>query len=124
MKDSRAKRSLPGLPLLASTQLPMVSQPSVPRVSPCRSGGLAPSGNSPGFVKEHSCSWLCLDSDTGGSLVRNRLGFPIRVPTLFGKPQFGSQTGAWFPPAQRARSEGIVSVLPCLQTSRGIISLS
>eukprot|EP00976_Prorocentrum_cordatum_P018278 369948-Prorocentrum_minimum.AAC.1 len=32
--------------------------------------------------------------------------------------QIGSQTGAWFAPAHRARSEGIVSVLPCLQASR------
>eukprot|EP00959_Pyramimonas_sp_CCMP1952_P006412 134131-Pyramimonas_sp.AAC.1 len=53
MKDSRTKRSPPE-PCLPSprhyftTRLP----PSVPRVSPCLSGFLIPSGNSPGFVKE------------------------------------------------------------------------
>eukprot|EP00976_Prorocentrum_cordatum_P112469 1195536-Prorocentrum_minimum.AAC.4 len=58
-------------------------------------------------------------------------GFPSSVPAsphlpgfLRGsrhslwQPQFSSQTEAWFPPAYRARSEGIVSVLPCLQASR------
>eukprot|EP00959_Pyramimonas_sp_CCMP1952_P096318 2013588-Pyramimonas_sp.AAC.2 len=33
-KDSRVRRSPPGLPALASTQLPNGSQPSVTRVSP------------------------------------------------------------------------------------------
>eukprot|EP00976_Prorocentrum_cordatum_P113732 1195742-Prorocentrum_minimum.AAC.2 len=83
------KRSPPGLPLLASTQLPYGSQPSVqhsgfPHAVWHRHS--TSSGNSPVFVNEgNSRNWKCLSPGTGGSLVKNRLGSPIiRVPTLAG----------------------------------------
>eukprot|EP00976_Prorocentrum_cordatum_P003404 66364-Prorocentrum_minimum.AAC.1 len=38
--------------------------------------------------------------------------------------QVGSQTGAWFPPAQRAQSEGLVSVRPACRPTLGPIQAS
>eukprot|EP00959_Pyramimonas_sp_CCMP1952_P117832 2463538-Pyramimonas_sp.AAC.1 len=99
------KRSPPGLPLLASTQLPYGSQPSVqhsgfPHAVWHRHS--TSSGNSPVFVNEgNSRNWKCLSPGTGGSLK-----------------------GAWFPPAHRAQSEGLVSVRPACWPPLGPIQAS
>eukprot|EP00959_Pyramimonas_sp_CCMP1952_P414818 8691040-Pyramimonas_sp.AAC.1 len=53
-KDSRARRSLPDLPLLASTQLHHGLQPSVTQVPLVSSGIPTPSRNFPGFVVKHT----------------------------------------------------------------------
>jgi hypothetical protein len=41
---------------------------------------------------------LCFGLGTGGSLVRNRLGSPIRVPTLSGNRRSAHKQGLGFPP--------------------------
>ena len=97
MKDLRAKRSPPGLPPLASTQLPYGSQP------PClgfpHAVWLAHIFREiSGVCEWNPRSWLCLSSGTGGSLVRNRLGSPIRVPTLSGNRRSAHRQGLGFPP--------------------------
>ena len=98
MKDSRTKRSPPVLPPLASTQLPHGSQPS------CNSGFphavmLAHIFREvSGVCKWNPRSWLCFGLGTSGSLVRNRLGSPIRVPTLSGNRRSAHKQGLGFPP--------------------------
>eukprot|EP00959_Pyramimonas_sp_CCMP1952_P161853 3384353-Pyramimonas_sp.AAC.1 len=51
-----------------------------------------------GLCEGTTRSWLCLGSGTGGSLVRNRLGSPIRVPTLSGNRRSVHKQGLGFPP--------------------------
>ena len=97
MKDSRTKRSPPVLPPLASTQLPQGSQP------PCLGFPHAVwlshiFREVSGDCEWNPRSWLCLGSGTSGSLVRNRLGSPIRVPTLSGNRRSAHKQGLGFPP--------------------------
>ena len=112
MKDSRTKRSPPVLPPLASTQLPHGSQPS------CNSGFphavmLAHIFREvSGVCKWNPRSWLCFGSGTSGSLVRNRLGAPIRVPTLSGNCRSAHRLG--FPPLKGLGARLRVRP-PCLQ---------
>ena len=100
MKDSRTKRSPPVLPPLASTQLPHGPQP------PCLGfpHAFLACPHLPGSLR--CCqwcprSWLCFGLGTGGSLVRNRLGSPIRVPTLSGNRRSAHKQGLGFPPLKR-----------------------
>ena len=114
MKDSRTKRSPPVLPPLASTQLPHGSQPS------CNSGFphavmLAHIFREvSGVCKWNPRSWLCFGSGTSGSLVRNRLGSPIRVPTLSGNRRSAHKQGLGFPPLKGLGARLRVRP-PCLQ---------
>ena len=128
MKDSRTKRSPPVLPPLASTQLPHGSQPS------CNSGFphavmLAHIFREvSGVCKWNPRSWLCFGSGTSGSLVRNRLGSPIRVPTLSGSRRSAHKQGLGFPPLKglgaRASCPSALSAgLPLVPYKQAALSL-
>ena len=113
MKDSRTKRSPPVLPPLASTQLPHGSQP------PCLGfpHAFLACFQLPGSLRccqWNPRSWLCLGSGTSGSLVRNRLGSPIRVPTLSGNRRSAHKQGLGFPPLKGLGARLRVRP-PCLQ---------
>ena len=128
MKDSRTKRSPPVLPPLASTQLPHGSPVTVPRVeNPCSLSF----SHLPGSLRccqWNPRSWLCLGSGTSGSLVRNRLGSPIRVPTLSGNRRSAHKQGLGFPPLKglgaRASCPSALSAgLPLVPYKQAALSL-
>ena len=102
------------LPPLASTQLPYGSQP------PClglKTHAFLACFQLPGSLRccqWNPRSWLCFGLGTGGSLVRNRLGSPIRVPTLSGNRRSAHNQGLGFPPLKGLGARLRVRP-PCLQ---------
>eukprot|EP00959_Pyramimonas_sp_CCMP1952_P146574 3067905-Pyramimonas_sp.AAC.1 len=73
-------------------------------------------------------SWSCLGSGTSGSLVMNRLGSPIRVPTLSGNRWSAHNQGLGFPPFKglgaRASCPSALSVgLPLVPYKQAALSL-